>query len=72
MTPTLIPGQLIVATGLLKPKVGRIVIARKDDREIVKRVVATNSDEIKLAGDNTNAAHDVTVPAWRVYATKLL
>ena len=72
MTPTLIPGQLIFATGLLKPKVGDIVIAKQDSREVVKRIELIANNKAKLTGDNPHELHNTVVSLQQIQATKLL
>lgn len=71
MEPTLKSGKITLASSLKKPKPGRIVIAKKDGIEIIKRVKAINAGQMFLVGDNKNPAHNARVPLRNFVATKL-
>src|SRR4029077_16839445 len=66
MLPTLRPGDLLAVRPLRpdEPHAGQLVVVRRGDIEIVKRVSATvdgdalGADEIWLAGDNPDASTD--------------
>ncbi len=58
MKPTLNPGILVVATSLLPPKSGRIVLAIVDGQEIIKRVGTISKNYVELLGDNMILSHD--------------
>ena len=75
MLPTLRPGDLLAVRPLRpdEPRTGQLVVVRRGDIEIVKRVSATvdghalAADEIWLMGDNPDASTDsrTTGPAAR-------
>jgi len=75
MLPTLRPGDLLAVRPLRpdEPRTGQLVVVRRGDIEIVKRVSATvdghalGADEIWLMGDNPDASTDsrTTGPAAR-------
>jgi len=75
MLPTLQPGDLLAVRPLRpdEPYTGQLVVVRRGDIEIVKRVSATvdgdalGADEIWLTGDNPDASTDsrTTGPAAR-------
>lgn len=71
MDPTLHSGQIVIASGILQIKKGRIVIARRGEKEIIKRVGSIRGQTVELVGDNANSAHDVTVNLHDVIATKI-
>src|SRR2546423_2548336 len=65
MLPTLRPGDLLAVRPLRpgEPRVGQLVVVRREEIEIVKRVSATGgqglaADEIWLTGDNAAASTD--------------
>jgi len=75
MIPTLQPGDLVAVRPLRpdEPRAGQLVVVRRGDIEIVKRVsaavegTALGADEIWLIGDNADASTDsrTTGPAAR-------
>ena len=75
MLPTLRPGDLLAVRPFRpgEPRVGQLVVVRREEIEIVKRVSATGlgqraaADEIWLTGDNAAASTDskTTGPAAR-------
>ena len=74
MLPTLRPRDLLAVRPLRpgEPRVGQLVVVRREEIEIVKRVSATGgqgpaADEIWLTGDNAAASTDsrTTGPAAR-------
>ena len=75
MLPTLKPGDVLAVRPLRpdEPHTGQLVVVRRGDIEIVKRVTETmdgyalGSDEIWLTGDNPAASTDsrATGPAAR-------
>jgi nickel-type superoxide dismutase maturation protease len=60
MTPTLQPGDFVAVRALRasEPAPGQIVVARFDDREVVKRVVRVADGAYWLEGDNSAASTD--------------
>lgn len=66
MIPTLQPGDLVAVRPLRpdEPRTGQLVVVRRGDVEIVKRVSASvegdalGADEIWLTGDNPDASTD--------------
>ena len=51
MTPRYYPGAVLVAR-TMQPKVGDVVIARVNEREVVKRVEKLDREKVFLVGDN--------------------
>lgn len=72
MDPTLHEGQTIVASSLLNPRVGSIIVVRKDNKEIIKRVREVTEDKLVLIGDNAHPAHNMTVSRSSFVARQLL
>lgn len=58
MLPTLRPRQIVIATGLKRPVVGSIVIAKIGNKEIIKRVSAIKNGRYYLVGDNPDDSRD--------------
>lgn len=52
MWPTLKEGDLLITSTWKKPRLGSIVTARVDGKELVKRIVDINGGKCKLQGDN--------------------
>jgi phage repressor protein C with HTH and peptisase S24 domain len=64
MMPTIEPGKLLVASRTSKIKKGNLVIAKVDEREIVKRVSEVKHSKIYVLGDNSNASTDSREFGW--------
>lgn len=61
MLPTLEHGDLVVATGLIRPSAllpGHVVVIRHQGLEKIKRVVEAENGEIIVQGDNTADSTD--------------
>jgi len=58
MSPTLAAGQVVIALPWLRSRVGDIVIARAQGREVIKRLVAIEGEYATLHGDNPDASTD--------------
>ncbi|HVL91525.1 MAG TPA: nickel-type superoxide dismutase maturation protease [Actinomycetota bacterium] len=59
MLPTLRPGDWLIVSLKAKPRVGDIVVARRDDGlEIVKRVARIDDSGVELIGDNAPMSTD--------------
>ena len=58
MRPTIAPGSflLVTAAGAIRP--GAVVVVKRDDREIVKRVAHADGDSVTVAGDNPTRSTD--------------
>ncbi|MDX1766012.1 MAG: S24/S26 family peptidase [Candidatus Saccharimonadales bacterium] len=52
MEPKIMPKQFILASGWLRPKVGSVVVAKADGREVIKRVTAIDGNQVIIEGDN--------------------
>lgn len=52
MIPALWPKQIIVASSLVRPKKGSIIIFQHDGKEKIKRVVAVKHGKFYVLGDN--------------------
>ncbi len=62
MLPTLNQGDIVVYWRR-KPRMGELVVAQVDGRDVVKRVVLVHPDSsVDLAGDNTASNHYQFVP----------
>jgi uncharacterized protein (UPF0335 family) len=65
MAPMLKPGQLILATPLrrrLRP--GQVVVLRKNNRELIKRIERVEFDKVFVIGDNPDASTDSRQFGW--------
>ncbi len=73
MWPALAPDDLVVATGLVKPRIGEVVVANVDGREVIKRVAAISDQGYWLLGDNRPQSSDSRdygyVPAASILGT---
>lgn len=58
MVPALQPGQIVVGVSFLRPKIGDVVVAKVNDKEVIKRVVGMDGDNFELQGDNVAASSD--------------
>lgn len=58
MWPTLAPGDIVLASPLVKVRAGAVVIARLGGREFIKRVEGIGPAGIRLLGDNYHHSHD--------------
>ncbi len=70
MTPMLKPGQLILATPLrrrLRP--GQVVVLRKNNRELIKRIERIEYDKVFVIGDNPDASTDSRQFGWLEMST---
>ena len=53
MSPTLLPGDLVLVCGWLKPKVGDVVVVNTEQVGLViKRLIALDEETLQVAGDN--------------------
>lgn len=65
MLPTLKPGDKVVTLNwLTAPKVGDIVAAKINSREILKRIHLIKNDEVFLKGDNDLSSTDSRSFGW--------
>ena len=59
MYPTYKNGQVVVVSPLKKAKVGSVVMAVQNKREVMKRIVQISNDHmVELRGDNTEESTD--------------
>ncbi|MDO8265683.1 MAG: S26 family signal peptidase [Candidatus Saccharibacteria bacterium] len=58
MSPTLTDGQLILLYKTRKFKVGDVVVAFMNHREVVKRIIEMSNGYVFLEGDNKNHSTD--------------
>lgn len=58
MLPEYRPGTIVVGVSWLRPKVGRVVVARHGGREIIKRVARIENEGIFVLGDNPSRSTD--------------
>ena len=65
MAPKLRPGQLIMATTFVKHlHPGQVVIFRKNNREMIKRIEEVEADKVYVIGDNLEASTDSRQFGW--------
>jgi phage repressor protein C with HTH and peptisase S24 domain len=65
MTPKLHPGQLIVATPIVRRLYpGQVVIVEQDNKELIKRIERIEDDRIFVIGDNLDASTDSRQFGW--------
>lgn len=64
MLPSLAPGKIVIATSMLRPKVGRIVVIQHDGLEKIKRVTKAHSSELFVEGDNKASSTDSRQFGW--------
>lgn len=64
MTPSFKKDQLIVATSFQAATVGSVVVAKVNNREIIKRVVKSEEHYVWLEGDNHTESTDSRRYGW--------
>ncbi len=64
MLPALKPGSILFFTRRYELKAGDIVIFKRDNLEIVKRIHAIKNNEVFLLGDNPNESTDSRHWGW--------
>lgn len=58
MLPTLSDGQIVIAHQIRNFKVGQVVIAHVNGREVVKRITKIKNGSVYLLGDNEKHSTD--------------
>jgi nickel-type superoxide dismutase maturation protease len=58
MLPTLAPGEWLLVRRGVRPRPGAVVVVRRPDRLVVKRVVRPDGDGWWVEGDNAAASDD--------------
>lgn len=58
MLPNLLPGQLVLAVGFRKPKIGDLIIFKHDGLEKIKRVKRIDHLKYYVEGDNPDDSID--------------
>lgn len=66
MKPSYKNGQIVIATSLLKVKKGRVVIAKHERNEVIKRVSQIKNGTLYLTGDNKNIHHNMSVDTSQI------
>lgn len=69
MQPTLLEGQVVLASSLKTHTIGSLVIARVDDRQVVKRIDSINKDRIVLKGDNRLVSSNYSIENSQILGT---
>jgi type IV secretory pathway protease TraF len=64
MRPALAPGKVVVGWRFKRPRVGDIVVAYHNSREIIKRVADISDSKYFLLGDNPEASTDSRAFGW--------
>lgn len=64
MSPTLTHGQLILASGLIKPKLNSLVLVSHSGLEKVKRLKKMDKNRVYILGDNPAASSDSKDFGW--------
>lgn len=71
MIPTLQNKSLVLASSLVTVRQGWIVIARHEDKEVIKRVHMADGSMVELRGDNTDKHHSLSVKKTDIIAVVL-
>jgi nickel-type superoxide dismutase maturation protease len=58
MMPTLRPGQIVLITPLVRLLPGKVVMARFNNQEVIKRVKRVSPEGITVEGDNPDQSTD--------------
>jgi len=64
MRPTFSPGTIVLGLRFIRPRVGNIVVAEYDGREIIKRVAHIGSEGVYVLGDNADQSTDSRSYGW--------
>jgi hypothetical protein len=64
MLPGLKPGQLVLASSLVNPKIGCLIILKHDGLEKIKRLVKVSDHKIYVEGDNSLSSTDSRQFGW--------
>ncbi len=64
MLPTLRHGAVVFGVSYKKPRLGDIVIAKLNGREVIKRIAGKSDRGYFLLGDNPMASTDSRVFGW--------
>ena len=64
MAPALRSGQMLIGNSVSKPRIGDVVVAQYNDREIIKRVMKISNEQIWLEGDNKTHSTDSRNFGW--------
>ena len=72
MEPEIMAGQYIVGSGWLPLRVGAIVIAKADGREVIKRILAIKGRNIVIQGDNNNHTKNYIIKRRDVLAIRFM
>jgi type IV secretory pathway protease TraF len=75
MQPTCLPGDTFVGLRWFRPRVGQVVVIRRD-RPLIKRIQHLSDDRVHLLGDNpahsTDSRHFGPVPRSHLEAVIIM
>ena len=64
MVPTIVPGQIVIASSLKKPNINSVVILRHQGIEKLKRITEIEKNNVYVVGDNTLKSTDSKQFGW--------
>lgn len=64
MQPAYRPGTIVLGLRWLRPRVGSVVVAQHDGRELIKRVARVGQQGVYVLGDNSQYSTDSRMYGW--------
>lgn len=71
MQPKYMPGDLVVASSFIQPKVGKVVIADVGTYDVIKRIGSISEGVVELHGDNSSDSKPSTTTVNDIRAVVL-